>query len=188
MSIDFLSTNENVDTQTQRCARLIAAVIAQALKDLTLMPSAQERKKLINTNENAIRSINFFRSETFLQYAAFVGMDGKEFLTRMERGNINKNQITEGDQRVMRARLRWRCSAEIPLHPTIEEDIQDEAIWAEEDRLAEERRQNERGKNDNRQSSQHAVDIDRIHRIRAAGGNKVDTQVSSAKRGNAKVP
>ena len=152
MSIDFLSTNENVDTQTQRCARLLAAVIAQALKDLMEMPSAQERKKLININENAIRSIRFFRSETFLQYAAFVGMDGKEFLNRIEQGNIikkgslNKNQITEGDQRVMRARLRWRCSADIPLHPTIEEDIRDEAIWAEEDRLAEERRQNEKGK------------------------------------------
>mgnify|MGYP006269017123 CR=1 FL=1 len=112
-----------------------------------LMPSAQERKRLININENAIRSIKFFRSETFLQYAAFVGMDGKEFLRRMERGNfvkkgsLNKTQITEGDQRVIAARLRWRCSADIPLYPTIEEDIRDEEVWAEEDRLAEEKRQ-----------------------------------------------
>lgn len=187
MSIDFLSTREGVDVQTQRCAKLVAAVIAQAIKDLTHKPTAQERKNRMNIDANAIRSVNFFKSKVFLQYAALIGMDGEEFMSRAIRGSISAKQISESDVRAMRARLRWRCSADVPPHPTFEEDVADEAAWIEEDRLAKEKA-NAKGKNTNRKDSSGAVDIDRVHGVHETGGDKVDTQVSPAKHRNAKTP
>ena len=95
--------------------------------------------------------------------------------------------------RTIRARMRWRCSEHTPLLPTSEEDIADEAAWdLQEAQLKEKQlkvleKLNEKRKNDSRKSSQHAVDIDRVHGVHKVGGDKVDTQVSTTKRGNAKV-
>lgn len=187
MSIDFLSTREGIDVQTERCAKLVAAVIAQALKDLMKKPTAQERKNRINTDPSAIRSVNFFKSKVFLQYSALIGMDGDEFMNRAKRGDISSKQISEADVRVMRARLRWRCSADITPHPTFEEDIADEAAWDEEERLAKEQA-DEKRKHKIREISKHSVDIDRVHGVHTIGRNKVDAQVSPTKHRNAKTP
>jgi hypothetical protein len=186
MSIDFLSTRNGVDAQSQRCAQLIAAVIAQAVKDLTQKPTAQERKNRMNIDPNAIRSVRFFKSKTFLDYAALIGMDGSEFMNHATRGSISARQISEADVRAMRARLRWQCSANVTPHPTLEEDIADEAAWVEEERIAKEKADAKR-KDGNRKSGKHAVDIDRVHGIHEAGRNKVDAQVSTTKRRNAKA-
>ena len=186
MSIDFLSTRNGVDVQSQRCAQLIAAVIAQAVKDLTHKPTAQERKNRMNIDPNAIRSVRFFKSKAFLDYAALIGMDGSEFMNHAVRGNISARQISEADVRAMRARLRWRCHADVTPHPTLEEDIADEAAWEEEERIAKEKA-NAKRKNGSWKSSEHAVDIDRVHGVHEAGRDKVDTQVPATKRRNAKA-
>jgi len=186
MSIDFLSTRNGIDVQSQRCAQLVAAVIAQALKDLTQKPIAQERKNRMNIDPNAIRSVRFFKSALFLHYASLIGMDGREFLNRAIHGKISAKQMSEADVRAMRARLRWRCSADVPPHPTLEEDVADEAAWVEEERIAEEKADAKR-KDGDRKSGQHAVDIDRVHGVHEAGRDKVDTQVSTTKRRNAKA-
>lgn len=65
MSIDFLSTRNGVDAQSQRCAQLISAAIAQAVKDLTLKPTPQERKNRINIDSNAVRSVYFLKVKPF---------------------------------------------------------------------------------------------------------------------------
>jgi hypothetical protein len=212
MTIDFVSTREGVDVQSQRCARLVGAVIAQALKDLTERPLKDERINKINLNKNVIRSIYFFNSPAFINYAAMVGFDGKEFLDRILIGGttteyngeewvtkarkIPINVVSEMDLRTIRARLRWRCSTHVELLPTTEEDIADEAAWDEAERLLEEKnkralekkeRANAKGKNNNGEGSQHAADGNRVQGVRKVGGDKVDTQVSTAKRGNAKV-
>lgn len=187
MSIDFLSTREGTDIQTQRCAKLIAAVIAQALKDLTHKPTAQERKNRMNIEPSAIRSVNFFKGKVFLQYAALIGMDGNEFMNRAVHGSISAKQISEADVRAMRARLRWRCSADVPPRPTFEEDIADEAAWEEEERIAKEKA-DAKGKHKVGKSGKHSVDIDRVHGVHETGRDKVDAQVSPAKRRNAKTP
>jgi hypothetical protein len=187
MSIDFLSTRNGVDVQSQRCAQLIAAVIAQAVKDLTHKPTAQERKARMNIDPNAIRSVRFFKSKTFLDYAALIGMDGSEFMNHAVRGNISAKQISEADVRAMRARLRWQCSAGVTPHPTLEEDIADEAAWVEEERIAKEKADAKR-KNGSWKSSEHAVDIDRAHGVYEARRDKVDSQVPATKRRNAKAP
>lgn len=132
MSIDFVSTRQGVDIQSKRCAHLLSAVIAQALKDLMQKPTAQERKNRININPNVIRSISFFNSKTFVSYANLIGMDANEFMNRAVYGRISGKQIPESDVRIMRARLRWRCSADVPPLPTSEEDVSDEEAWEEE--------------------------------------------------------
>ena len=209
MTIDFVSTRNEVDVQSQRCAKLIASIIAQALTDLTVKPTPKERIDKININADAVRSISFFQSETFFQYAALVGFDGKEFLDRITVGGttteyngkewvtklrvIPKNYISEMGLRTIRARMRWRCSEHTPLLPTSEEDVADEIAWdLEEAQLKEKNlraleKLDAKRKNNNRESSQHAVDIDRVHRVSKIGRNKVDTQVSTTKRGNAKI-
>jgi len=209
MTIDFVSTREGVDVQSQRCARLVGAVIAQALKDLTERPLKDERINKINLNKNVIRSIYFFSSPAFINYAAMVGFDGKEFLDRILIGGttteyngeewvtkvrkIPINVVSEMDLRTIRARLRWRCSTHVELLPTTEEDIADEAAWdLQEAQLKEKQlkaleKLDAKRKNNNGEGSQHAVDIDRVHGVRKVGGDKVDTQVSTTKRGNAKV-
>jgi hypothetical protein len=209
MTIDFVSTRNGVDVQSQRCAKLIASIIAQALTDLTVKPTSKERIGKININADAVRSIRFFQSDTFFQYAALVGFDGKEFLDRITVGGttteyngkewvtklrvIPKNYISEMGLRTIRARMRWRCSEHTPLLPTSEEDVADEIAWdLEEAQLKEKNlraleKLDAKRKNNNRESSQHAVDIDRVHRVSKIGRNKVDTQVSTTKRGNAKI-
>lgn len=209
MTIDFVSTRGGTDVQSQHCARLIGAVIAQALKDLMERPSAKERSDKMNINVNAVRSVYFFNSQTFINYAAMVGFDGKEFLERLVKGGttieyngeewvtknrvIPKNYISEMELRTIRARLRWRCSEHTPLQPTTEEDIADEAAWdLQEAQLKEKNlraleKLDAKRKNNNGKGGQHAVDIDRVHRISKVRGDKVDTQVSTAKRRNAKV-
>lgn len=209
MTIDFVSTRNDIDVQSQRCARLIGSVIAQALKDLMEKPTSEERLNKININVNAVRSIYFFNSQVFTNYAAMVGFDGKEFLDRIVKGGttieyngeewvtknrtIPKNYISEMELRTIRARLRWRCSKHTPLQPTTEEDIADEAAWdLQEARLQEKNlraleKLDAKRKNNNGQGGQHAVDIDRVHRVSKVRGDKVDTQVSTAKRRNAKV-
>lgn len=214
MTIDFVSTREGVDVQSQRCARLIGAVIAQAIKDLTERPIEKERTGKININKNAIRSIHFFNSPAFINYAAMVGFDGKEFLDRMlftsttieyngkewitRTRKIPINVVSEMDLRTIRARLRWRCSTHVELLPTTEEDIADEAAWDEAERLLEEKNRrakekkeqekaNAKGKSNNGESSQYAADGNRVQGVRKVGGDKVDTQISTTKRRNAKL-
>jgi hypothetical protein len=212
MSIDFVSTRSGVDVQSQNCAKLISAVIAQALKDLMEKPAYEERIHKINLNKNAIRSIYFFNSETFINYAAMVGFDGKEFLERIIVGGtttehdgeawvtrirkIPVNYISEMELRTIRARLRWRCSEYIPLLPTTEEDIADEASWDEAERLFQERRLralekkekiDAKRKNNNGEGSISAANTDGVRAVHTTGGDKVAPKVSTAKRRNAKA-
>ena len=122
--IDFTSTR-GIDTQSQRCVRLLAAVIAQALKDLMEKPTSGEIKHSRNEDGDAIRSVAFFGSQTFFTYADLVGFSGKEFLNRLRFGGatqeydfeseewvskshaITTNYISETDLRTVRQRLLW---------------------------------------------------------------------------------
>lgn len=212
MSIDFVSTRSGVDVQSQNCAKLIGAVIAQALKDLMERPAYEERINKINLNKNAIRSIYFFDSKIFINYAAMVGFDGKEFLERIIVGGttiehdgeawvtrvrkIPVNYISEMELRTIRARLRWRCSERVPLLPTTEEDIADEAAWDEAEYLLEQRRLralekkekvDAKRKGNNGEGSISAVNTDGARAVPTTGGDKVASKVSRAKRRNAKA-
>lgn len=66
--IDFISTNPSAHPQTVACARLLAAVIAQAIED------ASSRQSSVSENAAAINWL-FDETSTFKQYAALIGAD-----------------------------------------------------------------------------------------------------------------
>ena len=108
--MDLVSTRADVDAQTQGCARLLAAVIAKAVEDLTVAPTGKERKTATNLQTEPVRSVRFFRSKLFLYYAQLIGVSGEallEHLVDREIMPLKKDKLTTADYRIIRARLRW---------------------------------------------------------------------------------
>lgn len=66
--IDFVSSNPSADPQTVACARLIAAVIAQAIDDASSKTCTEAE------NFSAINWL-FDKSSTFEEYARLIGAD-----------------------------------------------------------------------------------------------------------------
>lgn len=71
--IDFVSTHPAAHPQTVACARLLAAVIAQAIEDASKKP--QDRDDRVN----AAAAINWLFDETslFTKYAHLIGADAR---------------------------------------------------------------------------------------------------------------
>jgi hypothetical protein len=115
--VDFTSTQVGVDEQTRRGARLLASVVAQALKDLAITPSHQEKHYGKNYNAHAYESLKFFYDENspFKRYAYIIGIDPGSFVFHMENRAFaeispESNKIPflpERDLRIMRARIGW---------------------------------------------------------------------------------
>lgn len=68
--IDFISTNPSADQQTVACARLLAAVIAQAVEDASNKGSSA-------SDQAAAIDWLFDKSSRFTSYAALIGMDAE---------------------------------------------------------------------------------------------------------------
>jgi hypothetical protein len=66
--IDFVSTHPDADPQTIACARLLAAVIAQAVDD------ASNRQATALEQDTAVGWL-FDKTSTFEQYAGLIGVD-----------------------------------------------------------------------------------------------------------------
>ncbi|NBS68731.1 hypothetical protein EBT31_07420 [bacterium] len=115
--VDFTSTQDGVDEQTKRCARLLASVIAQALKDIAIVPTSQEKHYGKNFNSHAYESLKFFYEEEspFKRYAYLVGIDPGSFIFHLENRaftevgpeNTKIPFLAERDLRVMRSRIKW---------------------------------------------------------------------------------
>jgi hypothetical protein len=115
--VDFVSTQVGVDDQTKRCARFLAAVIAQALRDLAITPTSQERHYCRNYVSNCYESLRFFYEEEspFKRYATLIGIDPGSFIFHLEnRMFVDESPdqkklpfIPERDIRIMRARIKW---------------------------------------------------------------------------------
>ena len=115
--VDFVSTQVGVDDQTKRCARLLASVIAQSLKDIAITPTSQERHYGKNFNAHAYESLKFFYDDEspFKRYSNLIGIDPGSFIFHLENRAFaevgpENNKIpflAERDLRVMRARIKW---------------------------------------------------------------------------------
>ena len=115
--VDFTSTQQGIDEQAKRCARLLAAVIAQALKDLSITPTSQERHYGRNLVANCYESLKFFYDEDspFKRYAFMVGIDPGAFVFHLENRtfeysgpeNTKIPYLAERDLRIMRTRIGW---------------------------------------------------------------------------------
>ena len=74
--IDFVSTNPSAEPQTVACARLLAAVIAQAIDDAT-------DKNISETEQYLAVHWLFSPDSTFSSYAAIIGLDAGAFRTAL---------------------------------------------------------------------------------------------------------
>lgn len=103
--IDFISTHPSADQQTVACARLLTAIIAQAIED------ASNKKSTTADNYNAINWL-FNKSSTFTRYAELIGGDAEKIrraLLSLPSENEQKNNYFDASKRrYLRASyLKW---------------------------------------------------------------------------------
>lgn len=93
--IDFISTHPSADQQTVACARLLTAIIAQAIED------ASNKKSTTADNYNAINWL-FNKSSTFTRYAELIGGDAEKIrraLLALPSENEQKNNYFDASKR-----------------------------------------------------------------------------------------
>lgn len=103
--IDFISTHPMAHPQTVACARLIAAVIAQAIED------ASNKHAPMSENAAAVCWL-FERGSNFDKYAALIGADAEAIrsaLLNPPSDNEPKNsRFDESKRRYLRlSHMRW---------------------------------------------------------------------------------
>lgn len=111
---DFLSTRENTDPQSARCARLIAAIIAQAIKDASDTPLKEESDKKRNMND-AAKAMKFLfgKNTLFPLYASLIGLDAKNIREnllgnhKLSEGPGLSSFFKESDRRIIKIRHVW---------------------------------------------------------------------------------
>lgn len=128
--IDLISTREGVDLQTRRCARLVAAIISQALQDLCTKPRADEAKHGLNMDYHAWRSVEFFvGSDDEPQplvdaYARLIGLDGQAMREALlsDRALLMAHAARtfafgDVERKRAQARIRWGARGDAPKRP-----------------------------------------------------------------------
>lgn len=108
--IDFVSTREGMDVQSARCARLLAAVIAHAIRDAAQKPNDSEKQARGNSG-HAYRAIRFlFEPGTaFEVYAQLIGTSAEE-IRRNLLGNdrlLPHSSFKAEDRRNIKIRYNW---------------------------------------------------------------------------------
>lgn len=110
--IDFISTRTSTDPQTAACARLLTAVITQAIQDACTPMTTEERKQKKNLNTNARRAIRFLfgADSVFPLYAELIGVSHEAIrfalLNKAAEPQIAKKPLfTDADRRAIRVRL-----------------------------------------------------------------------------------
>ena len=113
--IDFVSTRQTTDAQTAACARLLAAVIAQAIKDACKPMTADEKRKKKNLDSEARQAIQFLfgTDSVFPLYASLIGSSAESIrfalLNKAEdMVQVASRSFSDMDRRVLKGRMRWR--------------------------------------------------------------------------------
>lgn len=116
--IDFVSTREGMDVQSARCARLLAAVIAQAIKDAAHPPNDTERKARGNSG-HAYRAIKFlFESDGPMDvYANLIGTSGDEIRRALlsDERLLPHSSFKAEDRRTIKTRHIWSLTNSKPV-------------------------------------------------------------------------
>lgn len=123
--IDLISTR-NVDHQTRGCARLLAAVIAQAVKDASSPMSsyASHEGRMIH-EKNVKRNLNwdarsairwlFFPGSVFPAYAMLIGLDANQIRSNLLSHRHEQNaMLTSEQRRIIRTRLDFEKGDDSP--------------------------------------------------------------------------
>lgn len=110
---DFVSTRSEVDSDTQACARVLMAAIAQATRDLAQAPTKDEQKLEENRLRDVVSSLEFFFGKNqpiFRLYCDMIGMGADTYLEHLQTGrpaNVAHPLYTEQDFRAFRVRIKW---------------------------------------------------------------------------------
>ena len=85
--IDFVSTRETTSPETAACCALIAAIIAQAVRDATQPLTKEELRRRTNIDADAKQAMRFLFNEgtDFPRYAKPIGMSADALRTRLSR-------------------------------------------------------------------------------------------------------
>lgn len=107
---DLVSTRVSTDETTVKCARLLAAVIAQAIQDAAHQPTLEEQKSGLNLNEDAREAIEWLFDETQIVFAVYCKLIGANAATIRHALLLPGPQnalYTPIHRRIIRARLDW---------------------------------------------------------------------------------
>ncbi len=111
--IDFVSTRQGTDAQTAACARLLAAVIAQAIRDACKPPGVDERRKDRNLDGEAWRALDFLfgAGPAFALYAGLIGSSAETIRAALRNKGCSAAMARRYDLSDMaRRNLQWRLS------------------------------------------------------------------------------
>lgn len=119
---DLVSTRDNVDSQTARCAQLLAAVVADAVRQAAQKPNKREQQLERNldsevSNYHPGTSVWFlFDNESpFSLYAQYIGLSAPALRDALlsdrplveRRANNTPAPFTSIDRRTIKLRHRW---------------------------------------------------------------------------------
>ena len=112
--MDFLSTRINTDSESARCARLLAAVIAAAIEDAGNAPTNEELKNQRNICKKACAAIHWLFDEqsVFPLYASLIGVDAESIRRALLEVNVAPDSVSgklfkPTQRRALRLRYRW---------------------------------------------------------------------------------
>ncbi len=111
--IDFVSTRETTDPQAARCARLLAAVIAQAVRDATQAMNVDEKRGdgVCHQARSAVEFL-FGQRSVFPLYAELIGANADSIRHALVHGSPAPATSGYGlgamPRRALRLRLRLR--------------------------------------------------------------------------------
>lgn len=112
--IDLTSTREETDPQTRACARLLTAVIAQAIRDACTPMTSTEKREHRNLDANATEAIRwlFNPDSAFTLYAQLIGSSADSIraalLEKADSLAPVTHAFTDMDRRILQGRLRWQ--------------------------------------------------------------------------------
>jgi len=110
--IDFISTRSGTDPQTAACARLLACVIAQAIRDACKKPMKEEKNLSKNIDGESTGALRFLVGEdsAFPLYASLIGSSAadirKALLMKSESSIPLSHQFSDVDRRILQWRVR----------------------------------------------------------------------------------
>lgn len=114
---DLISTDATTDRESANCARLLAAVIAQAIDDASTMPTTVERGNKRNSPV-AASALHFLFGDNpmFERYATLIGADPVAMREALTSKTIKLNtakgaRFSEHDRRCLQFRLHLERSS-----------------------------------------------------------------------------
>ena len=112
--LDFVSTREGTDAETRGCARLVAAVIASAVRDACEPPTSEELRTHSNRKTSARQALRFLfgRHSVFSLYAELIGTNADTMRAALRSDSELHANGVNNLTAAARRHLQWRLLAD----------------------------------------------------------------------------